>query len=112
MKDDVCAPNKTYNNGSCFTLENLQFIAEKFTSDISKRILSYIKPYLIVKALSCQKAIRSQGRELRSKYRETFEDSVYIKLSSLIGRSLPTVPLIAHRALYGIMVTSLVSTDA
>lgn len=36
MKDNVCAPSKKYNEGSCFTLENLQFIAEQINSKYFK----------------------------------------------------------------------------
>ena len=36
MKDNVCAPSKIYNEGSCFTVENLQFIAEQINSKYFK----------------------------------------------------------------------------
>jgi hypothetical protein len=36
MKDDRCAPSKSYKEGSCFTVENLQFIAKQINSKYFK----------------------------------------------------------------------------
>ena len=83
MKDDVCAPSKTYKEGSCFTLENLQFIAEQINSKYFKN--NYKSKYSQYKYIYIETNNDKKG--LLKDLIKFFKDKYYCNDSSMLVKN-------------------------